>query len=103
MLCKQNIVYVIQELRKRCVNETIVCAKFHGPHVFSLDAVHSFNFDKKINAALRHSCKRLDIEDQCLQIRTHISHKITKQVNALQSLRAKSFDLGDITNVTKFG
>ena len=32
---------------------------------------------------------------------THISHKITKQVNALQN--AKSFDLGDITNVTKFG
>ena len=70
---------------------------FHGPHVFSLDAVHSFNFDKKLNAALRHSSKRLDIAHQCLQIRTHISHKITKQVNALQSSHAKSFDLGDIT------
>ena len=72
-------------------------------HVFSLDAAHSFNFDKKLNAALRHSSKRLDIEHQCLQIRTHISHKITKQVNALQYSRAKLFDLGDITNVTKFG
>ena len=45
----------------------------------------------------------VDIEHQCLQIRTHISHKITKQVNALESSRAKSFDLGDITNVKKFG
>ena len=26
----------------------------------------------KLNAALRHSSKRLDIEHQCLQIRTHI-------------------------------
>ena len=66
-------------------------------------STHSFNFDKKLNAALRHSSKRLDIEHQCLQIRTHISHKITKQVNALESSHAKSFDLGDITNVTKFG
>ena len=69
-----------------------------------LSTPRSFNFDKKLNAALRHSSKRLDIEHQCLQIRTlYISHKITKQVNALQSSRAKSFDLGDITNVTKFG
>ena len=59
-------------------------------------STHSFNFDKKLNAALRHSSKRLDIKHQCLQIRTHISHKITKQVNALQSSH-----LGDITNITK--
>ena len=32
-----------------------------------------------------------------------IFHKITKKVNALQSLCAKSFDLGDNINVTKFG
>ena len=89
MLGKQNIVYVIQELPN-----FMACT--------SSLSTHSFNFDKKLNAALRHSSKRSDIEHQCLQIRTHISHKITKQ-DALQSSRAKSFDLRDITNVTKNG
>ena len=39
----------------------------------------SFNFDKKLNAALRHSSKRLDIEHQCLQIRTHYIYLIKLQ------------------------
>ena len=75
MLGKQNIVYVIQELRER--NDHL--RQISWPISSYSLLTHSFNFDKKLNAALRHSSKRLDIEHQCLQIRTYISHKITKQ------------------------
>ena len=67
MLGKQNIVYVIQELRKR--NDRLRQISWPAC-VLSRRIV--LILTKKLNAALRHSSKRLDIEHQCLRIRTHI-------------------------------